>query len=89
MQDEVAALIASTLMGRVEAETAARNHAPGRDVSSYEHVLQGIWHFKKLTVEDNERAATHFRNAFGHQPRQRRGDALAFILSHEPLVRGP
>jgi TolB-like protein len=68
VQDEVAALIASTLMGRIEAEAVARGSGEGRDFTSYEHVLRGIWHFKALTVEGNDKAAALFRNALSVNP---------------------
>jgi TolB-like protein len=50
VQDEVAGIIVSTLLGRVEVAAATRDSAAGTPViSSYEHVLKGAWHFKQLT----------------------------------------
>jgi TolB-like protein len=83
VQDEVAALVASALMGRVEAEAAMRSPADGRDVTSYEHVLKGIWHYRKLTVEDNERAAEQFRAALAINPSN--AEALRWLSSYHMI----
>ena len=58
IQDELARIIASTLVGRVEIEVATRPASAGAaQLSSYELVLKGIWHFKKLTPKANAEAA--------------------------------
>jgi TolB-like protein len=80
VQDEVAALVASTLVGRVEAEAATRQPAESRNLTSYDLVLRGIWHFKKLTVADNERAAELFREALELNPAN--AEALRWLASH-------
>jgi TolB-like protein len=70
IQDEVAGIIASTLMGRVEIDVATRSPAPSAaGVSSYEHVLQGMWHFKKLSRTSNAIAAGCFERAIAAYPR--------------------
>jgi len=76
LQDEVAGLIANTLVGRVEIEIGSRSSAmPDQDISSYELVLKGLWHYRKETLEGIasaqrcfERAiATHPKNAEAHR----------------------
>ena len=69
LQDEVASIIASTLLGRVELEVAQKSTpAEPRKLTSYEHVLKGIWHFKKLTPQANATAAGHFIKALAEYP---------------------
>jgi len=69
LQDEVASIIASTLLGRVELEVANKSMPaePSR-LTSYEHVLKGIWHFKKLAPRANAIAAEHFSKAIAEFP---------------------
>ena len=69
LQDEVAGIIASTLLGRVELEVAKKSTPaePSR-LTSYERVLKGIWHFKKLAPQENEIAAGHFNQAIAAFP---------------------
>lgn len=69
LQDEVVGIIASTLLGRVELEVAKKSAPVGpRRLTSYEHVLKGIWHFKKLTPQGNEAAVGHFKQAITEFP---------------------
>ena len=69
IQDELARVIASTLVGRVEMEVATRPPVPGAArLSSYEHVLKGMWHYKKLTLAANAEAARCFREAIAVFP---------------------
>jgi adenylate cyclase len=69
LQDEVASIIASTLLGRVELDVAQRAApAEPRRLTSYEHVLKGIWYFSKLAPEANSIAAEHFAKAAAEYP---------------------
>ncbi len=75
VQDEVTELIASTLAARIgmeigrDAATGRRNAPPGpAGLSSYEHVLQGMWHFGKLTLESSDLAAACFERAIALLP---------------------
>ncbi len=69
VQDDVANIIASTLMGRVEMEVATRSPAMSpAGVSSYEHVLQGMWHFRKLSRAATALAADCFQRAIAANP---------------------
>ncbi len=70
VQDEVANTIACTLMGRLEMEVATRS--PGvslEGLSSYEHVLQGMWHFRKLSRAATALAADCFQRAIAANPK--------------------
>jgi tetratricopeptide (TPR) repeat protein len=65
----VASIIASTLLGRVELEVAKKSTpAEPRKLTSYEHVLKGIWYFKKLTPQANATAVEHFKKAAAEFP---------------------
>ncbi|HVO00727.1 MAG TPA: BTAD domain-containing putative transcriptional regulator [Candidatus Cybelea sp.] len=69
LQDEVTSLIASTLASRVGLELAARVPSRARiGLSSYEHVLQGLWHFAKLTETSVAEAAMCFDRAIAANP---------------------
>ena len=69
VQDEVAAIVASTLMGRVEIETGTRETtAKDLNLSSYELVLQGMWHYRKLTREGAAAATRCFERAIAEHP---------------------
>jgi TolB-like protein len=64
LQDEVASIVANTLLGRIELEIAQKlSPAETRRLTSAEHVLKGIWYFRKLTPEANATAAEHFIKA--------------------------
>jgi len=69
VQDEIAGVIAATLVGRIELEVATRSPAASAaSISSYEHVLQGLWHFKKLTPAATDIAAGCFERAIAAYP---------------------
>ena len=68
VQDEIAGVIAATLVGRIELEVATRSPASAASLSSYEHVLQGLWHFKKLTPAATDIAAACFERAIAAYP---------------------
>ena len=84
VQDEVAALIASTLMGRVEVEAGMQRAEERQDVTSYELVLRGLWHFKSFTAEGNEKAAELFRAALAINPAN--AEALRWLSSYHVIL---
>ena len=50
LQDEISELIASVLARHLEIEINVQSSSrPHASLSSYEHFLQGYWHFRKLT----------------------------------------
>lgn len=69
LQDEVVSVITGTLLGRVEIDVAKKSTPaePSR-LTSYELVLKGIAHFKRVTREANTTAADHFRAAIAEYP---------------------
>ena len=70
VQDDVANIIASTLTGRVEIDIATRSPAASlSSLTSYENLLQGMWHFKKLTPVANAEAAAYFEKAIASFPK--------------------
>jgi TolB-like protein len=69
LQDEVAGIIANTLVGRVEIEIGSRSSAMSdQDISSYELVLQGLWHYRKETLEGIAAAQRCFERAIAAYP---------------------
>jgi len=69
VQDEIAGIIAAALVGRIELEVATRSPAASAaSLSSYEHVLQGLWHFRKLTLAATDIAAGCFERAIAAYP---------------------
>lgn len=82
VQDEVAGIIASTLLGRVELDVGKKSTSagPGR-LTSYEHVLKGIWHFKKLNPQSNATASEHFKMAMTEFPEN--AEAYRWLASCE------
>ena len=69
LQDDVASIIASTLIGRVEIDIATRNRtATPASISSYEYVLQGMWHFRKLSPITDTLAVQCFKKAIDIYP---------------------
>ncbi len=69
LQDEVAGIIANTLIGRVEIEIGNRSSTmQDQDISSYELVLQGLWHFRKETLQGVATARDCFERAIAAYP---------------------
>lgn len=71
LQDEVADIIAGTLATRLGVEVARQvgvRRSTGGDVTSFELVLQGIWHFAKLTVESTALARACLERAVAIYP---------------------
>ncbi len=83
LQDEVTSIIASTLLGRVELEVAQKTApAEPRRLTSYEHVLKGIWYFRKLTPGANATAAEHFKKAIDEFPENAEAYRWLAICEH-------
>ncbi len=78
IQDEVADIIVSTLSRHLEIELMARSNLrhPG-NLTSYEHILQGYWHFRKLTRAANDLALSCFERAIGLDPHN--SEALSWL----------
>lgn len=69
LQDEVAGIIANTLVGRVEIEVGSRSsNVPDQDISSYELVLRGLWHYRKETLKGITTARDCFERAIAVYP---------------------
>ena len=82
LQDEVASIIASTLLGRVELDVGKKSMPVELSrLTSYEHVLKGIWHFKKLSPLANAVAAEHFKKAIVEFPEN--AEAYRWLASCE------
>jgi TolB-like protein/Flp pilus assembly protein TadD len=69
LQDEISELIASAIARHLEIEINVRSSSrPHASLSSYEHFLQGYWHFKKLTRASNIAARRCFEKAVALDP---------------------
>ena len=78
LQDEISELVASTVARHLEVEINVRSTSkPHGRLSSYEHMLQGYWHFKKLTREGCRKARDCFEQAVALDPRN--AEALGWL----------
>jgi TolB-like protein len=70
VQDDVAHLVAAAVARLLEIEISAKSDAkPPANFSSYEHILKGHWHFRKLTIASNLAARASFESALHIDPR--------------------
>jgi TolB-like protein len=75
LQDEISELVAAAIPRQLDVEINFRNsRRPPASLSSYEHMLQGYWHFRKLTRASNRVALQCFERAVALDP----GNAEAF-----------
>ena len=75
LQDEISELVAAAIPRQLDVEINVRNsRRPPASLSSYEHMLQGYWHFRKLTRASNRVALQCFERAVSLDP----GNAEAF-----------
>lgn len=64
VQDQIGGLVASAIARHLEVEINLRSTGrPQTSLSSYEHMLQGYWHFKKLTRDGVVAAKACFERA--------------------------
>ena len=78
LQDEIANLVVATIAAHLEMEIATQSaRKPPASLSSYECLMQGVWHFRKLTRPGNDLALSCFRQAVEHDPRS--AEALAWL----------
>ena len=78
LQDEISELVAAAIPRQLEVEINFRNaRKPPTSFSSYEHMLQGYWHFKKLTRAGNREALQCFERAVALDPGN--AEALAWL----------
>ncbi len=69
LQDEVSELVVAAIARHLEVEINVRSVSrPHTSLSSYEHLLQGYWHFKKLTRAGAAAAMKSFERAVELDP---------------------
>ena len=69
LQDEISELVAAAIAGQLDVEINFRNaRRPPASLSSFEHMLQGYWHFRKLTRANNRSALQCFERAVALDP---------------------
>ncbi len=78
LQDEISQLVAAAIARHLEVEINVRNVGrPQANLFSYEHLLQGYWHFKKLTSAGAAAAKQCFEQAIALDPRN--AEALGWL----------
>ena len=78
LQDEISELVAAAIPRQLEVEINFRNaRRPPASLSSYEHMLQGYWHFRKLTRASNREALQCFERAVAIDPGN--AEAMAWL----------
>lgn len=78
LQDEISELVASAIARYLEVEINVRSSGQAyASLSSYEHMLQGYWHFKKVTRAGMMAAKQCFERAVALDPRN--AEALAWL----------
>ena len=69
VQDEVAQVIVSTLVGRIENASLKRSaQTPTDNLTAYLCLLRGIAHFRGYAADDNQKACEMFERAVGLDP---------------------
>jgi TolB-like protein len=78
LQDEISELVAAAIPRQLDVEINFRNaRRPPASLSSYEHMLRGYWHFRKLTRASNREALQCFERAVALDPGN--AEALAWL----------
>ena len=78
LQDEISQLVAAAIARHLEVEINVRSVGrPQASLSSYEQLLQGYWHFKKLTRAGDAAAKHCFERAIALDPRN--AEALGWL----------
>jgi adenylate cyclase len=81
VQDEVAQMIVSALMGRIEEAGLHRSvRMPTSSLTAYDYLLRGLAHFRGFADEDNRQACAMFERAVALDPQYAPAHAyLAFV----------
>ena len=78
IQDEISELVAAAIPRQIDVEFNFQNaHRPPASLSSYENMLQGYWHFRKLTRANNQTALQCFERAVALDPGN--AEAIAWL----------
>ena len=78
LQDEISELVAATIASRLDLEINERSTGkPPASLTSYEHLLQGCWHYRKFIPTSNIVARRCFERAAALDPRN--GEVLAWL----------
>ena len=78
LQDEISELVVAAIPRQLDVEINFRNsRRPPANLSSYEHALQGYWHFRKLTRASNRAALQCFERAVALDPGN--AEAIAWL----------
>jgi TolB-like protein len=78
LQDEISELVAAAIPRQLDVEINVRNsRRPPASLSSYDHVLQGYWHYRKLTRAGFRAALHSFERAVALDPGN--AEAIAWL----------
>ena len=78
LQDEICELVAAAIPRQLDVEINARNtRRPPASLSSFEHTLQGYWHYRKLTRAGFHAALQSFERAVALDPGN--AEAIAWL----------
>ena len=78
LQDEISELVAAAIASHLDVEINMRTRAkPHTNLTSYEHLLQGCWHYRTFMPDSNMVARQCFERAVALDPRN--GEALAWL----------
>ena len=78
LQDEISELVAATIPRQIDVEINVRNsRRPPASLSSFEHTLQGYWHYRKLTRAGFHAALQSFERAVALDPGN--AEAIAWL----------
>jgi TolB-like protein len=78
LQDEISELVAAAIPRQLELEINVRSaRRPSASLTSFEHTLQGYWHFRKLTRAGNRLAMQCFERAVAIDPGN--AEAMAWL----------
>ena len=78
LQDEISELVAAAIPRQLEVEINVRSaRRPPASLTSFEHTLQGYWHFRKLTRAGNRLAMQSFERAVASDPGN--AEAMAWL----------
>lgn len=78
LQDEISELVAAAIPRQLEVEINVRSaRRPTASLTSFEHTLQGYWHFRKPTRAGNRLAMQSFERAVASDPGN--AEAMAWL----------
>jgi TolB-like protein len=89
LQDEISEIVAAAIPRQLDLQLNVRNgRRPTASLSSFEHMLQGYWHFRKLTRVSNREALQCFERAVASDPENAEAKAWLGAAYCETWIEG-